>query len=75
MKAKYINTVKGEVSLRKFNIFIGISLGNKFFSRKNLSEYISWALENTREEVVVLIADDLHAINYDKMNKLLEGLE
>lgn len=72
MKAKYINTAKEEVSLKKFNIFIGISLGNKFFSKRNLKEYISWALENTCKEVVILIADDLHAINYSVLNGLEE---
>jgi tRNA-dependent cyclodipeptide synthase len=72
MKAKYLNTTKKEVSSKRFNVFIGISLGNTFFSRKNMGEYILWAVENSREDVVVLIADDIHSINYKVLNGLGE---
>ncbi len=65
----YLNTDKKEVESKKFNIWIGISLGNKYFTKQNIKEYILWALENTKENVVILIADKIHAINYEVRNK------
>jgi tRNA-dependent cyclodipeptide synthase len=54
-----------DIESKKFNIVIGISLGNKWFSKENLTEYIKWALENTKKGVLILIADSNHAINYE----------
>jgi tRNA-dependent cyclodipeptide synthase len=65
---KYLNTNGEEVKSKKFNIFIGISLGNKYFTKENIKKYITWALENTRDNVLVLIADKNHAINYEVLN-------
>ena len=65
---KYLNTTKKEVESRKFNIFIGISLGNKYFSKRSIKKYILWALKNTKNDVLVLIADKIHAINYEILN-------
>ncbi len=62
----YFNTTKEEVEAKKFNIIIGISLGNKYFSNKeNVKEFILWALENSVNDVVVLIPDKIHTINYE----------
>ena len=66
---KYFNTTKKEIKSRKFNIFIGISLGNKWFTKENLQEYLNWALEHTKDKVLFLIADKIHSINYDVRNK------
>ena len=72
MKIKKIfNTTKKEIESKKFNIFIGISLGNKWFTKENLQEYLNWALENTKEKVLILIADKIHIINYNVRNKKL----
>ncbi len=64
----FLNCTEQEILSRKFNIFVGISLGNKYFSQDNIKEYILWALENTKESVLVLIADENHAINYEIFN-------
>jgi tRNA-dependent cyclodipeptide synthase len=72
MKAEYINIEKGEVESKKFNIFIGISLGNLFFSKENLRGYVLWALKYTCEDVVVMIADDIQAVNYQTFKELNE---
>jgi tRNA-dependent cyclodipeptide synthase len=64
----YLNTNKKEIENKKFNIWIGISFGNKYFTKNNIKEYILWALEHTREDVAVLIADKIHAINYELRN-------
>jgi len=65
---KYLNTNEEEVKSRKFNIFLGISLGNRYFSKEHIRRYIVWALENTKESVLVLIADKIHSINYEVLN-------
>ena len=65
----YLNTTKTEVETKLFNIWIGISLGNKYFTKENIKKYILWALKNTKEDVVVLIADKIHSINYQIRNE------
>jgi len=64
----YLNTTPAEVQSKKFNIFIGISLGNKYFTPNRIRAYILWALESTRDKVAVLIPDKIHAINYQVKN-------
>ncbi len=65
---QYLNTSEEEVESKKFNIFVGISLGNKYFTKDHIRRYILWALKNTRKNVLVLIADKNHAINYEVFN-------
>jgi tRNA-dependent cyclodipeptide synthase len=60
-----LNTNEQEIIDKKFNMLIGISLGNKYFSPENIREYINWALENTKERVAILIPDKIHAVNYE----------
>lgn len=50
---------------RAYNIGVGISLGNKWFSAENILGLIEWSLENTKDFVVVYIADSIHAINIE----------
>jgi tRNA-dependent cyclodipeptide synthase len=66
----YLNCTSEEIKSKKFNIFVGISLGNKYFSKDHLEKYILWALENTKKDVAILIADINHAINYEVFNGL-----
>ena len=61
----YLNTTEEEVFAKKFNIIIGISLGNKYFTKKNVRDYLLWAIENTKERVAILIPDKIHAVNYE----------
>jgi len=61
---RLIGATEEEVNSRKFNIFIGISLGNKWFTKENIKEYILWSLDKTRRDILVFVADGLHAINY-----------
>ena len=67
--ASFLNVTEDELVAKKFNIFIGISLGKKYFSKDNIQTYIEWALENTKEKVAVLIPDKIHAINYEVKNE------
>jgi len=57
-----------EVKAKKFNIYIGISLGNKWFTEENIKEQILWGLKYTKEKLGLLVADTLHAINYEVRN-------
>ncbi len=61
-----LNTTIEDIKTKKFNIFVGISLGNKYFAEKeNIKEFIFWALDNSKNDVVVLIPDKIHAVNYE----------
>jgi len=82
MKIKnYLNTTQKEVNSKKFSIWIGISLGNKFFTKENIREYILWALEKTKDDILVVIGDNLHSINleildgYNKVSALRKAIE
>lgn len=55
---------------REFNIYLGISLGNKWFTKEHVRGHIEWALKCTKEKVGILIADTLHAINYEFRNNI-----
>lgn len=59
---------KEDVLSKKHNIFIGISMGNKWFTKEHIKEYIEWALKNTKEKVLIWIADKIHAVNYEVKN-------
>jgi tRNA-dependent cyclodipeptide synthase len=63
-----IKGIKGvelsEITEKKHNIWIGISLSNKIFTRENIKSLIQFALENTREKVLVWIPGRMHTTNY-----------
>ncbi len=67
--ATYLNTTPDEVQKKSHNIWLGISLGNKYFTKENIAEYIKWAMNNTKNEVLVVIADALHAVNLEVLDK------
>ena len=53
----------------KYNIGVGISLGNKWFTPENILGLVEWALEYTKEFVVVYVADSIHTINIEVRNR------
>ena len=69
---KLLGTTREEVELRKFNIFIGISLGNKLLTKELAKTYIEWAVKRTKENTVVLIADEIDTVNWTVFNNLDE---
>jgi tRNA-dependent cyclodipeptide synthase len=74
MKKEYFNTSEKLIKEKRYNIFIGISLGVlKPLTEKLAKEYISWALENTKKNVVILIADEIARFNYRIFSKYSEG--
>lgn len=63
------NTTKEEIENKNFNIFVPICVGNKFFldnitPTKTIYKYIEWALERTKEKVLVLIVDEIQITNW-----------
>jgi tRNA-dependent cyclodipeptide synthase len=60
----YINTTPEQIELKQHNIYLGISISNHYFSKKNVAEYLTWAIQNSRTTPLILIADELQAYNY-----------
>lgn len=54
-----------ELQDRQYQIGVGISLGNKWFSVENITELIKWSLQYTKDKVIVYVADSIHAINLE----------
>ena len=74
MKLKFFNATKKEVEERKYNVFIGISLGVlKHLTIETAKEYIEWALKNTKNKVAILIADEIAKFNYKIFSSYSEG--
>jgi tRNA-dependent cyclodipeptide synthase len=66
----YLNTTKQDIENRNFNIWVGISLGNKWFTQENIKEYILWSLDHSKDGVMVVIGDTLHAINLEVLSTM-----
>lgn len=64
----YLNTTQKEVEEKKFNIWIGVSLGNKAFTPNLIREYITWSLKYTKSDVLIVVGDSLQAINLQFLN-------
>lgn len=67
-----INATQDDINDKKFNYWIGISLGNKYFSKENIQKNIEWALLNTKESVLIVIADWIYSINVQVLDKRTE---
>lgn len=65
MDTRLFGISEEELNSKLFNIFIGISLGNKFLNKKLAEEYLRFALAKTKDKVVVLIADEIDVINWE----------
>jgi len=62
--AAYLNTTKEEVIGKRFNIVLGLSLGNRYFTTEHIRSYLLWAIEKTKNKVAIIIPDKIQAINY-----------
>lgn len=67
--ATYLNITPKEVAEKQHNIWIGVSLGNKYFTRKHIEEYIKWSILNTKQKVLIVIPDVLHSINLEVLDR------
>lgn len=61
---------KEDLENKKYNLGVGISLGNKWFSIENIIGLVRWALQYSKNEVIIYVADSIHAINLEVRNKI-----
>jgi tRNA-dependent cyclodipeptide synthase len=61
---QYFNVTQEEIEKKLFNIFIGISLGNKILTPELVERYVKWAHTYTKDDAVILIADDIDVVNW-----------
>ena len=60
---------KQELLQKKYQIGVGISLGNKWFTIENINSLIKWSLSYSKDKVIVYVADSIHAINIEVRNR------
>jgi tRNA-dependent cyclodipeptide synthase len=70
MVMKYFNVTQEEIEKKLFNIFVGISLGNKFLTPQLAKKYVKWAHYYTKDNALILIADKIDVVNWMVFNKL-----
>lgn len=67
-----IYTIRGgtleDLEAKRYTIGVGISLGNKWFTPENIVELTKWALVHSKDQVIVYVADSIHAINLQVRN-------
>lgn len=66
---KIFNITKKDIEAKKLNIFVPICVGNKFFldgvtPTETISNYINWALQHTKEKIIILIVDKIQITNW-----------
>jgi tRNA-dependent cyclodipeptide synthase len=59
-----------DVLAKKYNIAIGISIGNKWFTPENVRDAVVWALHHTKSRVCIYVADSIHGINVSVRKRL-----
>jgi len=67
---KYFNVTEREIEDKMFNIFVGISLGNKLLTPELAKHYVEWAHNHTNKNTVILIADKIDTVNWEVFRKM-----
>lgn len=62
-----------DISDKRYNIFIGVSISNKNLDEKMAYDYLKWSVKNTKEKVAVIIADELDVVNYEIFSSYSSG--
>ena len=65
---KILKTSHHVPALQRCNIFLGISLKNKYFTTERIENYLEWSLQQTKLNILILVPDSLHAYNYEIRN-------
>ena len=66
MDKMFFNATQKEVESKKYNIFMGVSLGtSKSLIEKEVEDCMKWAVKNAKNKVIVLIADEIAKFNYN----------
>lgn len=61
---KLYNVTQEEIDKKLFNIFVGISLGNKLLTPELAKKYVQWAHKYTKDDTLILIADEIDIVNW-----------
>lgn len=67
---QYFSVTQEEIDKKLFNIFVGISLGNKLLTPELAKKYVKWAHDNTKDDAVILVANDIDTVNWEIFNGL-----
>jgi tRNA-dependent cyclodipeptide synthase len=59
-----------ELENKEYQIGIGVSLGNKWFSIENTAELVKWSLYKSKGLVIIYVADAIHAINLEVRKRI-----
>lgn len=62
---QYFNVTQSEIDQQLFNVFVGISLGNKLLTPELVEHYVEWAHKATNDDALILIADEIDAVNWE----------
>ena len=69
---QYYDVNQEEIDKKLFNIFVGISLGNKLLTPDLAKKYVRWAHTHTKDNAIILIADNIDVINWQIFRNLSE---
>jgi tRNA-dependent cyclodipeptide synthase len=58
------NTTLDRIANKEHNIYVGISIGNKYFTKERVGAYLDWAIENSKNPPIIFLADTIQAYNY-----------
>lgn len=67
---QYRGTSEDKLITNVHNIWLGISLGNKYFTLEHLEDYIRSSLDLVKEKMLIIIADQPQAVNYEVFEKI-----
>jgi len=72
-KMRFFGATSEQISKKKYNIFIGVSISNKKLDEDMAYNYLKWSVKNTKAKVVVIIADYLDIVNYEIFSSYSSG--
>lgn len=73
MKIKIKKTVgveEKDIFTKEYNLWLGISLDNKWFNKENIFRLIDFGLEYTKETLLILVPGRMQATNFMYFNKM-----
>jgi tRNA-dependent cyclodipeptide synthase len=59
-----------ELLAKKYQIGVGISMGNKWFTVDNIQGLVEWSLKYSKGLVIIYVADDIHSINLEVRKRI-----
>ena len=63
-------TTEAKIQSKSHNPFFGISVNNRYFTQESIEIYLKWMLSIAKEAILVIIADDIQAINEEVFSRL-----